>query len=159
MYLAGCTKKNVETPVPTFKGKFLVITAEPGMNNNTAVIVDIVQTQDEYIWSQLQKMSAAEYFQRRNDIPNKKITVWSVDVLDKFWVEGFELKGYDPNCAGVMLFANYANPDPKTRCQLNVACDCTRITLGQNSITQAESVNKALSDARPVYKRAGSMVG
>jgi hypothetical protein len=153
MYLAGCTKKKVETPVDTFKGKFLVITAEPGMNNNTAVIVDIVQAQDEYVWNQLLKMSAAEYFKRRNDIINKKMNVWSIDVLDKFWVEGFQLKDYDPNCAGVMLFANYSNADSKTRCQLNTTCDCTRITLGRDNITQAESVNRALSDARMIQKR------
>jgi len=156
LLLTGCTKKSAPEPtVAQVSGKFLVITAEPGMNNNSAVTIDIVQAKDVYVWEQLIKLTAAEYFTRKNDIIDKKIRVWSIDVLDKFWVERFELQGYTPEGVGVVLFANYTNAGPKTRCMMNLACDCTKLNLGKDHILEAQSTNTDLSGAKLVAERAG----
>lgn len=158
--LSGCMGKKVQTPAtiqtappaPVASGKYLLITAEPGMNHNSALSIDIIQAVDEEVWGQLVNMTSDEYFKRRQHILLHDVNIWHIDVLGDFWVEGFKLAGYNAGSGGVMLFAKYNSSNGVTKFRLKNNLDCTRINFGYDSITSASAIMKDLERPRIIDK-------
>jgi hypothetical protein len=150
LLLHGCFNKNTD-PSKNAQNKFIIVTGTKGMNNGSALTIDVVQVYEEYIWNELSDMKAEDYFKKRDSVLKKNANIWTINVVEDFWARPFLLKGYQDRCIGTILFTTYPNAINKVK--LKDKFDCTSLRLGPAGILKAESATFVVTDYTVVDPR------
>jgi type VI secretion system protein len=91
----------------------ITIVSEPKMNQDSATPLDIVIVYDPNLLEQLLKMSASDYFIKKNqllkDNPSMMEAI-SFEVVPTQVISDIEVKLSHPNAEGAIVFANYNSP-------------------------------------------------
>jgi len=104
--LLGCSKSIVQTKLITFDVK-------QNANNNSPIALDVVILSEEALVEQLIKISAKEWYQKREqfkrDYPGILHT-WEWEVVPGQVIPFFKMPENTKKAKGVLIFANYLSP-------------------------------------------------
>ena len=116
LFLTACPKVKVPKKIPGTSGEAKLdvkVHVSPKANNNNPVAVDLVLVSDKKLLQELMKMSASEWFEKRNQVllDYPKETELAAGRWE--WVPGKEVKvdrvRVKYEVTGGVIFANYFN--------------------------------------------------
>jgi hypothetical protein len=143
LIISGCISDGSKT-----NAKYIVITTEKNMNDGYALILDIVQINDDHAWNEVSKLTSQEYFDKSKEIrAMKNVQVWRIDITESEISKAFTLRHYKKSTVGSILFASYTNTKLPHKIRLESFFDSTYLVCGETEITQADSVDIEPSDA------------
>jgi type VI secretion system protein len=111
VFLAGCPKP----PIPTSTKKLMIkVDVSPQANKNNPVALDLVLVKDKKLFKELMKISAAEWFEKRNQYRLDYPKELGLSAGSWEWAPGqvvtVEPVAFKYKVAGGLVFANYFNP-------------------------------------------------
>lgn len=130
--LTGCPKPPKPLPGSPKASKIEVqVYVAPNANRGRPVALDLVLVRDKELLKKLKEMSAAEWFEQREQIMLDTPKEGALVVGQWEWVPGQVIKAHvervEPEVRAAVVFANYSNPgehravlDPRRNIQLRL---------------------------------------
>ncbi|HEU4477621.1 MAG TPA: hypothetical protein VFR80_03825 [Pyrinomonadaceae bacterium] len=118
LFVTGCPKvpKVVRSKIPGASGESKLevkVNISPAANNNNPVAVDLVLVKDKKLLQELMKMSASDWFEKRNQVELDYPKETELDAGRWEWVPGQQVKldrvPVNLDIAGGVVFAKYFN--------------------------------------------------
>jgi type VI secretion system protein len=115
MILTNCLSK-LESITTLQKPFTLAVTIRNESNANSPIAFDLVEVNDKELAKQLSQMTAAEWFQKREQIERDFPKQSSLSVQEWEWVPGQVVRGISlpltNSPKALLAFANYSSPGP-----------------------------------------------
>ncbi len=141
LLLSGCAK----SPNKRHLLKSVSILSQDNMNNNSVVIVDLVQVFNQELWKSLSKMKGNEYFQKKQSIAtynSQHVKIWSFEPIPQTKMQSFCITNWKPRCFGAIVFVSY-NSNKQNSFILPPITKNLYISLGADSLKSASSSNNS----------------